>query len=205
LWAAPIGAGLQSRCATWWAVLILFLTVSVPFIANQAPYTAVIDGRREFPLFHDLTRVDLIWLVWGAAVLGVALVFWRSGRKLENLDELRARRLKWIAAIAGVAILASAAIALWKTDFLDVRNYHEMNRAGKLQSAVFPPLRWGFADQEPCRPTASSRIPPRTTGSEPTAMAAMPSPGSCGAPAWCWRLASSAKSSPCSSASSTAP
>ena len=196
---------LQSRCATWWAVLILFLTASVPFIANQAPYTAVIDGRREYPLFRDLTRVDLIWLVWGAAAVGVAIVFRRAGRKIENLDEIRARRVQWIAAIAGVAILASAAIALWKTDFLDVRNYHDMSRAGKLQSAVFAPLRWGFADQEPLRRTASFSIPRRTPGWALTAMAAMPSPGFCGAPAWFWKSALSARSSPCSSVCSTAP
>jgi peptide/nickel transport system permease protein len=152
---------LQCRLATSWAVLILFLTVFVPFIANEAPYTAVIDGQREYPLFHDLTRVDLIWLVWGAAVLGGAVVLWRTRRRIETVDELRARRFKWFAAIATVAIVASGAIALWKTDYLDVRNYHELNRTGKLQNPVFAPLRWGFADQEPLQANRIFEFPSR--------------------------------------------
>ena len=45
--------------------MILILTVFVPFVANKAPYTAVIDGQREWPLLKDLTRVDWVWLVWG--------------------------------------------------------------------------------------------------------------------------------------------
>lgn len=141
--------GLQSKTATAWAILIIVLTIFVPFIANEAPFTAIIHGKREFPLFHDLTRVDWIWLVWGAAIVASVFAYryvvWRVG----EIEMIRVRRTIAIAIITGAAILASTAIAAFKTDFLDTRNYHTMAKAGQLQNAVFAPIRWGFADQEP--------------------------------------------------------
>src|SRR4051812_50095822 len=69
---------ISTRIATGWVLLIIALTVLVPFIANQQPYTAVINGHREWPLFNDLSRVDLVWLVWGAAVVAAWFGFWRA-------------------------------------------------------------------------------------------------------------------------------
>ncbi len=151
--------GLQARVATGWAILILLLTVFVPFIANEAPYTVIINGHREFPLFRDLTRVDLIWLVWGAAVVAFIIVCRRARRVTNSIEEIRSRRLRWIAILLGIATLASAAVVLLKTDFLDVRNYHEMSGAGQLQGAVFAPLRWGYADQEPLQANRIFELP----------------------------------------------
>jgi peptide/nickel transport system permease protein len=139
----------RNRLATVWIGCIIFLTVFVPFIANEAPYAAVIDGRREWPLFRDLTRVDWIWLVWG-----LALVAWFVGQRLfkrrhRDTERSQARKRSLFLGIGGAAVVLSLGIALLKTDYLDVRDYHRMTQAGTLQQAVFPPLRWGFAEQEP--------------------------------------------------------
>ena len=91
---AVVGQGIlaqsiaESRIATGWVVLIIYvLTVMVPFLANNAlPYgdwpdigdsTAGFNARAHYPLFHDLTRVDWIWLVWGLAAVLYLAVHWR--------------------------------------------------------------------------------------------------------------------------------
>ena len=71
----------RNRIATGWVVAILLISVVVPFLANSTPYTAVINGRREFPLFYDLTRVDWLWLIWGFAVASFMIVLWRTGKR----------------------------------------------------------------------------------------------------------------------------
>jgi len=138
-----------ARIATCWTMLILFLTVFVPFVANEAPYTATINGKREYPLFRDLTGVDWIWLVWGAAVIAGIAVYFRTRKSEEELERVRARRMRWFGGIMLVATAASLGIGMLKTDFLDVRNYHQLARSGELKDAIFPPLSWGYADQEP--------------------------------------------------------
>jgi peptide/nickel transport system permease protein len=138
-----------ARLATAWVGVTLLLTIFVPFLANESPYTAIINGQREYPLFRNLTRVDWIWLVWGAALAFYAGVHWKTGQSSVEIEALRRRRVRWLSAIFGVAAALSLAIGAAKTDFLDVRNYHTMQQAGELHGAVFPPLRWGYADQEP--------------------------------------------------------
>jgi peptide/nickel transport system permease protein len=138
-----------ARIATCWTILILLLTVFVPFIASEVPYVATINGKREFPLFRDLTAVDLIWLVWGAAVVAGLVFYLRTRTSDEELEKLRSRRMRWFGVLMLIATVASIGIGIFKTDFLDVRNYHQMTRNGELNDALFPPLRWGYADQEP--------------------------------------------------------
>jgi peptide/nickel transport system permease protein len=125
------------------------LTIFVPFIANQAPYTAVIEGHRQFPLFHDLTKVDLIWLAWGFAIIAFGLVYWRTGKMVASIEQVRLRRMKWLIPIFGVTVAGSIAIGAFKTDYLDPLNYHTLQQKKQLQGVFFAPLRWGFADQEP--------------------------------------------------------
>ncbi|MCL2646968.1 MAG: ABC transporter permease [Phycisphaerales bacterium] len=141
--------GHLNRIATFFILLIALLTIIVPFLANSSPYIAVIDGHREFPLFRNLTRVDWIWLLWGFLASFFALIFWRTGKRNIEIEPLRAQRLRWGLALAAVGILLSTGIVLFKNDYLDSRDYHQLARAGELHNAVFPPLRWGFSDQEP--------------------------------------------------------
>jgi peptide/nickel transport system permease protein len=152
---------LLNRLATAWALLVILTSTFVPFVAGRRPYTAIVNDRREFPLFHDLTRVDLLWLIWAAAAAVFAWIFWRTGKRPVELETLRALRVKWLAWLGGAAIVATLLVVFLKTDFLDVRNYPEMQRAGQLSHAVFPPLRWGFADQEPLQANRLFEFPTR--------------------------------------------
>ncbi|HVS71595.1 MAG TPA: ABC transporter permease [Phycisphaerae bacterium] len=167
--------GLLNRIATGWVVLILLLTVVVPFLANDAPYTAVmkhfpVDAAgnplppvwvREWPLFRDLTRVDWIWLAWGGVAVGYGLLRWtlRTGRGgrggLSAEEEERRRYRHWMGTgiLLAAGIVASIGIAVGKHEYLDSRDYHQLVRQqgneAEMRDAVFPPLRWGYAQQEP--------------------------------------------------------
>jgi peptide/nickel transport system permease protein len=138
-----------ARVAVAWIILILLLTVLIPFLANSSPYTVIVDGHREWPLFRNLTRVDLIWLVWGLAICVYAVAHGVTRWRGRELSEIRAVRTKWFLYVLCGAVVATTFIAIAKRDYLDEREYHLMLRAGKLEHAVFPPLRWGFADREP--------------------------------------------------------
>jgi len=140
---------LINRIALMWLFLIIVIAVIIPFIANDAPYTVFINGHREFPLFRNLTRIDLIILIFAAAAATFAVVFRHTLRLLLSLDELRAKRLRWALALLAIATLSSGVLYLVKSDYLDNRDYHQLAQSGQLQHPVYAPLHWGFADQEP--------------------------------------------------------
>lgn len=138
-----------SRLATFWSLLIVALSAFVPFIANDAPITAVIHGKREWPLFRDMTRVDWIWLTWFGAAILFYIIYKRTGKKILSVELLKSARTRWFLAILAAATVGTIAIAALKTDYLDARDYHQLAKDGSLQHAVFPLWHWGFADQEP--------------------------------------------------------
>ena len=150
---AVVGRAFRSRLlnmvATSWVILIIVIAVTVPFIANGSPYTVVIDGHREFPLFRNLTRIDWIVLASGIAAFIYVIAHWRIDKLPGAIEELRTRRAIWIAALFLLVGCISTGILVFKHDYLDVRDYHALASAGKIPTAIFPPLRWGFADQEP--------------------------------------------------------
>ena len=138
-----------SRIATVWAVAVMLLAALVPFVANAAPITAIIDGKREWPLFRDLTAVDLIWLVWLFATIVFLIASRILTKRFLEIESLRAARTKSLLIIVAIAVLATLFIASLKTDYLDSRDYHQLARDGQLQSALYVPWRWGYTDQEP--------------------------------------------------------
>mgnify|MGYP001557591479 CR=1 FL=1 len=141
--------GAFNRVSLLWIVGMVVLSVVVPFIANEAPYTVVINGTREFPLFRNLSRLDWLWLLWGAAGLVYGVHFVRTGRQAVALEQLRARRSRWFWILLLIAGVGSGAILGLKRDYLDKRDYHGLAQQGELKQAVFAPLRWGYADYEP--------------------------------------------------------
>jgi peptide/nickel transport system permease protein len=149
---------MMNRVATLWVLAIVALTVLVPFIASEAPYTAVLahvtkEGAtvwaREWPLFRDLTRVDWVWVVWGVAAVAYWALHRRADRPEREIEQVRSRRAWALLVVAGTAVAVSVGIGLFKTDFLDVRDYHQLSRSGEIRGALFPPLRWGYAEPEP--------------------------------------------------------
>ena len=151
--------GKLNRVATGFVLFIILLTVFVPFLANTAPYSAVISGHREFPLFRDLTRVDWIWLLWGFLATVYSVFYWCSRNSTMELEPLRAQRLVWMLVLSVLGLLGTLGIVTLKSDYLDSRDYHQLEREGALQEAVFPPIRWGFADQEPLEANRLSEPP----------------------------------------------
>ncbi len=141
--------GVLHRIATGWILILIVLAVIVPFLANGAPFSAVIDGQQRFPLFRDLTRVDWIVLVCGLAGLLYGCMHWWLGKKPLDINELRAAQGRWLAIIVLLAAIGSTCIWLFGTDYLDARDYRALQAAGKLEHAIFPPLRWGYKEQEP--------------------------------------------------------
>jgi peptide/nickel transport system permease protein len=137
-----------TRLASAWAILLLFLTIFVPFLANDAPYTVLIAGRRYFPLFRNLSREDLIWLVAAAAGLGCLWVYVRTGKRKLEIEQLRALRFKKFAWIGAVGLAFILVIGAFKSDYQDQNNYHDLARSNQLQSPLFAPLQWGYQDQE---------------------------------------------------------
>ena len=148
-----------SRIATAWSLLIVVVSAFVPFIANAAPVTVIIDGKREWPLFRNLAVGDLVWLVWFTAGILFLLAYRRTGKKILEVEPLRAARNWWFVALLAAATVATVAIATTKTDYLDGRDYHQMARDGELHGALFTPWHWGFADQEPLLPDRTFEFP----------------------------------------------
>ena len=151
-----------NRLACVWVVWLLVIAVIVPFVANSAPYTAVIAGRREYPLFHNLTRIDWIILVCavGAVVYGVA--HWRLGKQPGTIEELRVRHTVWMGGVAAVLVVVSVGIAVLQKDYLDSRDYRLLAQSGKIEQAVYAPLRWGFKESEPLEADRIFDYPSRT-------------------------------------------
>src|SRR5262249_48630929 len=86
-----------ARIAVVWIILIFLLTIFAPLSASSAPSTAEIRDasgvwHREYPLFRDLTRVDLIWLVWGFAIALYAFLHWLIRRTVRELGDIRVYR-----------------------------------------------------------------------------------------------------------------
>src|ERR1700743_566765 len=84
-----------SRIATAWTLLVVFIAAFVPFLSNSAPFTVIIDNQREWPLFRDLTRVDLVWLAWFSAGIVFLVVYRQTGRKILEVEPLRTARNRW--------------------------------------------------------------------------------------------------------------
>ena len=143
-----------NRIAIMWVLALIVLAIIVPFIANSAPYTCLIaddDGvlHRQFPLFRNLVRVDLILLVAAFAAVLAYVIYRLIERRGGDIEVRRAARLRWLGSLFLLTALTCGAIYAFKGDFLDTRDYHDPAQLKQVSSAVYPPLRWGYKDQEP--------------------------------------------------------
>lgn len=140
---------LLNRFALYWVFLLICLAVFVPFIANASPYTCIINGKRHFPLFRNLTAIDLILLVAAAAITACYVAFKGIEKRGGEIEERREARFRWIGSILLVATLICIALGIFKDNFLDENNYQRLAHQGKLSGAIYAPLRWGYKDYEP--------------------------------------------------------
>ncbi len=151
-------------CAAYLAVLVI-IALLVPLIANGQPYTCVVPAAaghaaiREYPLFRDLSSVDLILLLVAGALAAQGVIMSRS-RRLSGPQRLMRRRIGAVV-ITGITILAGSLIAALHSNRLDATNYRSLARHGVITHAVFPPVRWGFAEMEPLSKGLINQLPSR--------------------------------------------
>jgi|SRR5271170_2352637 len=151
------------KVCTGYLILLCLIAVFVPFIANGVPYTMVISGApgqpavRVFPLFRDLASVDLILLVV-AAGLAVYMVIHFWTRKEKTLPRVRHRRT-WFLWLTAAATVASILIAIFHQNRLDALDYRDMAASGQVSGAVFAPIHWGYADEEPLSADLINQMP----------------------------------------------
>lgn len=131
------------------------MSVIVPFVANSHPYTMEIrtdaGWERRWPLFANLTKLDLI-LLFVAACAVVYLVLFRRTARMPVREERNAARLRWLLILAAVALVGATVIYYaWTVPLsrYDYRAYESLIQEGQIRNAVFPPVHWGYAEQEP--------------------------------------------------------
>jgi len=140
---------IKNQIATAYVVLLAVVAVIAPFIANGRPYTAVVDGKRVWPLFRMLSREDRIVLLAGVGfLLYLAVRFFTRKRPPETRTPVR-RIALLILVVLG--LVASGGI-MWSmrhgdnNDLMTREDYKGITPDYDVQGAVFPPLSWGFQD-----------------------------------------------------------
>jgi peptide/nickel transport system permease protein len=125
-------------------VILFFLAIFAPFLANDKPYVIRIDGELHFPAFAALAASD--YTIFLAAVLGIWQLFLirRNRRNVEPSirGQVLARQLMLD---AGVLIVGGILFYTLFPRKLDATDYKAMIRAGTATDAVFAPIPYGYA------------------------------------------------------------
>jgi peptide/nickel transport system permease protein len=144
---------LATKLAVAFALLIVAIAVLVPFIANASPYTIELKDsktgayERSYPVFAQLSSIDLGILIGASAAVAFYVVHLRLRRRpLEQRQRQRRVALLWILPLAVVSITL---IALFHHDYQGYTDYPAVLADGTARHAIFPPIRWGYADAEP--------------------------------------------------------
>ncbi len=151
------------KLCTAYILLICFLAVFAPFIANGKPYTCVIPARhghaafRVFPLFSDLTSVSLILLVVTAGICLQLLCVKFTRRYRPDMRVIRRRVCLLIITIA--VIVSAILILLLHHNRLDATNYRQRAAAGRITHAIFAPIPWGYSSMEPLSKNLINKLP----------------------------------------------
>jgi peptide/nickel transport system permease protein len=144
-------------------LLICMVALFVPFIANGEPYTMVIPGGsgqpavRVFPLFRDLTSVDLILVVVAAGLAGYMVIHFLT--RNEKLLRRVSRRRSWFLILTAAATVGAILIVALHQNRLDALDYRDMAASGQVSGAIFAPIRWGYADEEPLSADLINQMP----------------------------------------------
>jgi len=157
----------QTACVVY--VLILgFIAVFAPFIANGRPYTAEVlnpatkQWEKHYPLFQSLTQVDLVILLWAAGIIlfGIVVLFTRS--RIDPDARGRRRRVGLFAVLVPV-LIGSVCIFMFKEDYNDLlhrEDYRQLAPDYDVRNATFAPISWGFDDAAyPLKPESRFQTP----------------------------------------------
>ncbi|MBN1124392.1 MAG: ABC transporter permease [Sedimentisphaerales bacterium] len=125
-------------------VLSLFLlAIFAPFLANDKPYSIVIDGIKQYPLFHNLTPVDYsIFLAGILTLVQWYLLHWNM-RKVD--PSLRGGVLvRQLLGLGVVLIIGILLIWICIPQRLDATDYKTLVAQGKATKAKFPIVPFGY-------------------------------------------------------------
>jgi peptide/nickel transport system permease protein len=153
------------KLCTAYILLICFLAVFVPFIANGKPFTCIMPASaghaafRAYPLFRDLTSVSLILLIVTA---GIALQFLYVRFTRRCRPDIRRVRRRVCLLIVTVAVTISAILILMlHHNRLDATDYRHLAATGRITHAIFAPIPWGYASMEPLSSNLINKLPTR--------------------------------------------
>lgn len=129
-------------------ILCLFLTaILAPFIANNKPYIASIDGEISFPVFSTLTNVD--YSIFLAAILGLVLAK-KIKQNTEKYDpSIRGSIFtRQILITLAVLILGIVSLNIAIPSFNDTTDYKAIVASSEDNWAIFPPIPYSYVDTE---------------------------------------------------------
>lgn len=149
-------------------VLLALLAVLVPFIANGHPYTIVFhtaEGHvRQWPLFANLTNLDIMLMIVAAALVLCFPICKFAGKNAPTREERLAVRVKAVFILAIIAALSIGALYIFRgmrVSPYDYRAYESLIKEGKASGAIFAPIPFGYAEQEPLMANRVYEMPTR--------------------------------------------
>ncbi len=125
-------------------VFLFLVAIFAPFIANDKPYFIKIDGDYQFPIFSNLGPNDYSVFLAGLLALVQVVLIHRNKRKVD--PSLRGGVLfKQVMVNILILIVGISVLQVFIPRRLDATNYKSMVKTERAESAVFPPIPYGYA------------------------------------------------------------
>lgn len=126
-----------ARIGLAWIILIAFLGVFAPLLANTYPLILKSDGQISFPAFRYLNWADVSLLV---GTLLAPMVWWIARRLIVPI------RLLLIAGVFGLCALITF-VTVKPPLLQSFQDYRRMEQAGQVQWAIYAPVRYSPTDR----------------------------------------------------------
>ncbi len=140
-------------------MLLFFIAVFAPFIANDKPYLAkMADGQIIFPLFANLSPTDYSILLAGAVGLVQLVMIMINKRRLDPSARSEVLTTQ-IIVNAAILIVGIILLFIFIPKRLDAKDYRQMLQNQTVEAALFPPVPFGFDRTE----LAVRELPPNST------------------------------------------
>ncbi len=124
-------------------ILLFFLAIFAPFIANDKPFVIKIDGQQHYPLFRNLDAVD--YSIFLAATVGLIQILLIC-RNRKRIDPSIRSGILWRQVFINTLVIIIGVTLLYALlpRRLDATDYKSMVASGKASGAVFAPVPYGY-------------------------------------------------------------
>ncbi len=139
-WSAEVLAGTVSRLGAkiglFWIGIVAFCALFAPLLANSYPLLAKVDGKISMPAARHFTAADVTLL---ASVL-IVLIAWF----------LRiTRRLKFWSVVGLIGMITTVSLIFVRPPSTEIfESYREATVAGRVDWAVYAPVRFSVGDRQ---------------------------------------------------------